>query len=82
MKINPGNSMSSTRTIELTDEFIEHIVISELKLTYEMNLIPDTDEGGNSIDPDGDLLDAVETLLKYFMPYREAVEYLEGKRTK
>lgn len=74
--------MSSTRTIELTDEFIEHIVISELKLTYEMNLIPDTDEGGNSIDPDGDLLDAVETLLKYFMPYREAVEYLEGKRAK
>lgn len=74
--------MSNTRTIELTDEFIDHIVINELKLTYEMNLIPDRDESGDTIDPDGDLLDAVETLLKYFMPYREAVEYLEGKRSK
>jgi hypothetical protein len=82
MKINPGNKMSDKRTIELTDEFIEHIVIEELKWTYEMNLVPDTDEGGAPIDPDGDLLGSIETLLKYFMPYREAIEYIEGKRTK
>lgn len=74
--------MSSKRTIELTDEFIEHIVIEELKWAYETNLVPDSDEGGDPIDSDGDLLEAIETLLKYFMPYREAVEYIEGQRAK
>jgi len=82
MKINPENKMSNMRTIELTDEFIEHIVITELKSTYEMNLNMYDDEGGTPMDPDDNILDAVETLLKYFMPYTEAMKYIEGKRAK
>ena len=60
-----------TKTIEMTWEQIDAIVINELKDAHERNLYLDRDEGGNLIDPDWALLEALEKVLGYFMPYDE-----------
>lgn len=57
------------RTIELTDEFVDHILVTEIKDIFLRNV--------NSID-DHDILvtDAAAKLLKYTMPYQEAIDWI------
>ena len=68
------------KTIELTDEFVEHIVITELQDMYERNLVEDRDEGGFPLGHNEELLKAIEVVLQYVMPFREAKEYIDSKR--
>lgn len=60
-----------THTFEMTWEQVDAIVVAELKDAHARNLELDRDEGGQLLDPDWELLDALETVLAYFMPTSE-----------
>ena len=58
----------NTRTFELTDEQVDAIIVEELKLAYELNCsLNKIDCSDDYIDPDYQLLDAIEKVLEYFM---------------
>jgi hypothetical protein len=63
------------RTIELTDELVDHIVVTELKDIFLRNV--------SSIDDDDILIvDAVAKLLKYTMSYQEAINWINANTPK
>lgn len=49
----------------------DELIIVELMETHKLNMILDKNEGGEYIDPDWELLKAIETVLQY---------YLDGER--
>lgn len=51
----------------LEDDFEEEVVVLSLMKYYNLCSIPDKDEGGQVIDPDEDLLWAIERVLQDFM---------------
>ena len=51
----------------LEDDFEEEVVVVTLMKYYNLCSIPDKDEGGQVIDPDEDLLWAIERVLQDFM---------------
>jgi len=63
------------RTIELTDEFVDHIFVTELKDIFLRNV--------SSIDNHDILIaDAAAKLLKYTMPYQEAINWIHANTPK
>jgi hypothetical protein len=62
-----------TKFIELTDEFVDHIVVNELKDIFLRN-IQSTDSS------DLEILDACEKLLMYILPSREARSWIIENR--
>lgn len=65
------------KTIELEWEQIDAIVVAELQHAYEMNSVPNKDEGGYDIDPDGELANALKVVLQYFMSQQDYDEWIE-----
>ena len=65
------------KTIEMTHEQIDAIVVSELQEAYRLNLIQEYDEGGYPIGRDEELLDALERVLCYFMPVSAVMQFFE-----
>ena len=61
--------------IELSDEMVEKIVITELQWAYEYTL-KDEDE------KDLVRLDALREVLEYFMPFSEHAKYFEEVENK
>jgi hypothetical protein len=57
------------RVIELTDDFVDHIVANELKDIIERNV-------GSSAGDDLEIVDACEKLLMYILPAREARDWI------
>lgn len=51
----------------LEDDFEDEVVVSSLMGYYNLCCIPNKDEGGQLIDPDEDLLWAIERVLQDFM---------------
>ena len=51
----------------LEDDFEEEIVVATPMRYYNLCCIPNKDEGGQVIDPDEDLLWAIERVLQEFM---------------
>jgi hypothetical protein len=62
-----------TKFIELTDEFVDHIVANELKDIYVRNL-------DSADDEDLVIQDACEKLLMYILPPREARAWIIATR--
>lgn len=58
----------STRYFTMTDDQIDNLIIEELRDAHERNLTLDKDEGGSYMDPDWELLKALETVLEYYTP--------------
>lgn len=51
----------------LVPDQIDAIVVKELQSAHDLNLDFNNDEGGYPIPPDWELLEAIETVLKYYM---------------
>lgn len=58
-----------SKKIEMTHEFIESIVILELKESLELNL--------EKYGHEQELIDALKCVLAYYMPLREYDSYIE-----
>ena len=65
----------TTKTFELTWDQVDSIVIDELQDVHERLLSLDRDEGGCYLDPDWELVEAIETVLGYFMSSSEFPEW-------
>ena len=65
------------KTIELTWEQIDAIVVAELQEAYRLNVTPTRDEAGLDIDPDGELAKALEVVLQYFMSHQDYQEWIQ-----
>ena len=68
-------SKTYTRSVELTWDQIDSIVVEELQAAYRHNMTSDTDEGGQELEVDENLLTALSTVLEYFMPAHEYNEW-------
>ena len=64
-----------TKTIEMTLDQIDAIIIEELKEAHELNWRQDTDEGGQYIEPDHELLTSIEKVLEYYMSPTEYMKW-------
>jgi hypothetical protein len=59
-------------------DWIDTIVISDLKRVFADNRLPNKIDNSNDyIDPDWDFLAAVETVLKYYMTEDEYLQWTE-----
>lgn len=59
-------------TIKMTCDQIDHIIREDLKLAYEMNRHPNKiDCSDDVLEPDQQLLDAIEVVLQYYMTSAE-----------
>jgi hypothetical protein len=59
-------------------DWIDTIVISDLKRVFADNKLPNKIDNSNDyIDPDWDFLAAVETVLKYYMTEEEYLRWTE-----
>ena len=65
------------KTINLTWEQIDAIVVAELQDAYRLNVTPTRDEAGINIDPDGELAKALEVVLQYFMSQQDYDEWIK-----
>lgn len=63
--------------VELSDEQVERIVEADLKYSLELQLSLNKDEGGEYLDIDKELIDALKVVLRYYMIPAEAEEYLQ-----
>jgi hypothetical protein len=63
--------------IPLTEDQVDNIVINELKDALDMQLNLDTDEGGEYLEPDYQLIDAIKTVLSYYMFPSEAEKFMK-----
>lgn len=70
-----SNQRKYTVSCEMTWEQIDKIVVDDLKLAINLNLAPRRDEGGEFLDIDEDLVDAIMTVLSYYMTASEFTEY-------
>ena len=70
-------------TINVTDDQIEQIIVDDLKQSLEMNIGSlEKDEDGSYLEPDYELVEAIKTVLKYYMPLRDVSEYLDAIEVK
>lgn len=60
-----------TKTFQMTDDQVDQLIVDELKDAWERNLELNRDEGGCYMDPDWNLIEALETVIGYFMPLSE-----------
>ena len=67
----------------MASDWIDTVVISELKHVYESNRRPiKIDNSDDYIDPDWDFLTAVETVLKYYMTDSKYYEWVKEHASK
>lgn len=64
------------KTIELSYETVDQIVVDELKDSLERCTILDRDEGGSYTEPDHDLIKSLKRVLGFFMVPSEYQEYM------
>jgi len=66
--------------IELNDETVDEIVLRELKLDYELCSQPDyIDCSNDRIEPDQELLDALEKVIQYHSSVQQYKQWKEEK---
>jgi hypothetical protein len=66
------------KTITLNVEDCDEVVVDELKDAYRMNNRFDkVDCSDDVIEPDFDLLKAIQTVLEYYMAYADWSEWME-----
>ena len=64
-------------------DWIDTVVINELKHVYETNRLPNKIDNSNDyIDPDWDFLASVETVLKYYMTDDESNDWIKENESK
>ena len=64
-------------------DWIDTVVIAELKHVYETNRLPNKIDNSNDyIDPDWHFLASVETVLKYYMTDDEYSEWIKEYESK
>lgn len=61
--------------IMLNIEQVEQIVLQDLKKCLELEINISTDEGGNPLEVDLDLVQALITVIKYYLPYEQIKEF-------
>ena len=67
----------------MASDWIDTVVISELKHVYESNRRPiKIDNSNDYIDPDWDFLASVEAVLKYYMTDNEYNEWINEHASK
>ena len=67
----------------MASDWIDTVVISELKHVYETHRMPDKIDNSNDyLDPYCDFLAAVETVLKYYMTDNEYKEWIKENESK
>jgi hypothetical protein len=73
--------MANTKVeIELNEEVVDEIVLRELKLDYELCSQPDyIDCSNDRIEPDQELLDALEKVIQYHSSDRQYKQWKEEK---
>lgn len=64
-------------TFEMEDEQVNAIIIKELQEAHRINVVMYRDEGGVPIEPDFDLLKALEMVLEYYMVPSEFKQWME-----
>lgn len=64
-------------TFEMEDEQVVAIIVSELQEAHRLNVVMYNDEGGFPIEPDFELLKALEVILKYYMIPSEFEQWME-----
>lgn len=64
------------KTIEIPYEMIDQIVVDELKDALMRNLAPDRDEGGQLMELDRELIEALKVVIMYFAPKSEYEPFL------
>ncbi len=64
-------------TITISDPQIDKVVVYDLKQSLEQQFDLDTDEGGQFLEPDHELISALKTVLKYYMSCNEVTAFLE-----
>ena len=65
------------------NDWVDTIVISDLKHSYAINSKPNKIDNSNDyIDPDWDLLAAIETVLKYYMTDKEYNDWIKENESK
>ena len=66
------------KTITLQVEDYDHIVIDELKDSYHLNNRFDKIDCSNDVlEPDYELLQAIQTVLAYYMTHEDYEEWVE-----
>lgn len=66
------------KTIELTYDQIDAIVVGELKEAYRLLVADDYDEGGCLMEKDWGLIHAIEQILAFYLPAKEYFEWKES----
>lgn len=66
------------KTIELTYDQIDAIVVGELKEAYRLLVADDYDEGGCLMEKDWGLIHAIEQILAFSLPAKEYFEWKES----
>ncbi len=66
------------KTITLKVEDCDQVIIDELKDSYHMfNQLDKADCSDDVIKPDYELLKAIQTVLEYYMPHDDWLEWVE-----
>jgi hypothetical protein len=66
--------------IELNEEAVDEIVLRELKLSYELcSQLDYIDCSNDRIEPDQELLDALEKVIRYHSSDRQYKQWKEEK---
>lgn len=67
---------TADNTVTLHETQIDDIVVNELKDSINLQFDLDKDEGGEYLEPDYQLIDAIKTVLAYYMPQSEYEKYM------
>jgi len=62
--------------ITLTEQQIDTTVVDDLKQSLDMQFNLDTDEGGEYLEPDYELIDALKKVLQYYIPHHEIQKFI------
>ena len=63
--------------IDINEDQVDRIVIDDLKDAINSQLDLDKDEGGEYLDPDYKLINAIKVVLDYYMSYVERKEFFQ-----
>ncbi len=63
-------------SIKLTNDQIDQVVIADLKFMYKILKKPDRDEGGYLLEPDNEMLAAIDKVVRYYMTPEQQKEWL------
>ncbi len=66
-------------TLTLTNNQIDEVIIQDLKNMYRILQKPQRDEGGLLMEPETDMMDAIDKVLKYYMTPQQQKEWEDEK---